>query len=339
MARSDASGSGSFAVSGELVCSFQNGNAETAMIRGADGGESVVVGHRTYWLFGDTLLLPQSGREIQPNAIGWSALDQPGSCPHVSYFSQDGAAAPFIEKDGALTVWAAGAIPVDDYAFDVYTAYVYGSGPYAYWIGEVGVAQVDAKTMGTRILARRLWDASSGLEDQIIGAGAVDIDATGYLRVVLQTRQGDHLLARVPRAAMAESTAYEYWTGHDWSGERGAAAPMWRHPKPDDLVSRLASFDDGTSVAYNTYLNKYVAVLNVGFDQIGARTADRLEGPWSSPTVLLDCSAYSLPAVPMCYSPFQHPQLASDGGRTITITFTRMGTYDTVMYQATLTRR
>ena len=51
---------------------------------------------------------------------------------------------------------------------------------------------------------------------------------------------------------------------------------------------------------------------------------------------MIDCSPIAQPAVPVCYSPSQHPQLASDGGRSLFITFTRMGTYDVVAYQVEL---
>ena len=63
--------------------------------------------------------------------------------------------------------------------------------------------------------------------------------------------------------------------------------------------------------------------------------ADRLEGPWSEPRPWLDCSAIAQPAVPTCYSPFQHPEL-SGGGRRLFITFARFATYDTVAYELTL---
>ena len=49
----------------------------------------------------------------------------------------------------------------------------------------------------------------------------------------------------------------------------------------------------------------------------------------------MDCSAIASPAVPTCYSPFQHPELASDDGRRLFVTFTRLATYDTLVYELT----
>ncbi|MHB8378242.1 MAG: DUF4185 domain-containing protein [Dehalococcoidia bacterium] len=319
----------------ELVCSFSNADAVASQVQGADGGQSVVVGDRTYWLFGDTLFLPASGKQIEPNSIAWSSGDAPGRCPKLRYHARDGVAVPFIPKDGSLTVWPAGAFPVDAHSFDVYTVYVYGSGPYAYWIGEVGLARVDTASMRVETLSRRLWDASSGFEDQVIGAQPVD-SAGGFLRVVLQTQGGDHLLARVRPADVADARAYRYWDGAGWSPRPAAAVPIWPHARTTDPLARIASYDDGGSIAYNAYLGKYVAVVNDGIGKIAARVADRLEGPWSAPADWIDCSAIAQPAVPVCYSPYQHPQLATDGGRGLFLTFTRMAAYDVVAYRIEL---
>ena len=324
------------AASGRLVCSFSNGDAADALIQGADGGDSVVVGGRSWWLFGDTLFLPQSGKQIEANAIAWSRQDAPGVCPRLEYHARDGVGVPFLDKDGALTVWPSGAAPVDDRAIDLFVAYVYGSGPYAYWIGEVGVARLDTRTMRVTVLNRSLWGASSGFADQVIGAQPVDEDAEGNLRLVLTSHGGGHLLARVPRNRIADASAYTYWDGAAWSADPGAAAFLWPRSEATDPLERLATFDNGASIAFNPYLGKYVSVGNVGFDKIGARVADRLEGPWSAPIVWIDCSTFAQPAAPTCYSAYQHPQLSAGGGRTLFLTFTRLATYDVVAYEVTL---
>ncbi len=296
----------------EMVCSFSNADAVASQVQGADGGQSVVVGDRTYWLFGDTLFLPASGKQIEPNSIAWSSGDAPGRCPKLRYHARDGVAVPFIPKDGSLTVWPAGAFPVDAHSFDVYTVYVYGSGPYAYWIGEVGLARVDTASMRVETLSRRLWDASSGFEDQVIGAQPVD-SAGGYLHVILQTQGGDHLLARVRPADVADARAYAYWDGAGWSPRPAAAVPIWPHARTTDPLARIASYDDGGSIAYNAYLRKYVAVVNDGIGKIAARVADRLEGPWSAPADWIDCSGHRAAGGPRLLQPV--PASATRDGR------------------------
>jgi hypothetical protein len=324
------------AIAVSQVCSFANGDATAAKIQGGDGGQSVVVGGRSYWLFGDTLFLPSSGKQIEPNAIAWSTSGgDAAACPRLTYFARNAIGAPFIPKDGSLTVWPGGAYAVDDHTFDVYTVYVYGSGPYAYWIGEVGLARVGTRTMQVTTLARSLWNATSGFEDQPISATPADI-VDGYLRVEIETKLGDHLLARVRPDAMADASAYEYWDGQAWQHQTSQARPLWPHEHATDALRKLATFDSGESIAYNAYLRKYVAVVNVGVNAIGARVADRIEGPWSAPVTWIDCTKISQPALPSCYSPSQHAELTTDGGRGIFLTFTRMGTYDVMAYRVEL---
>jgi hypothetical protein len=318
------------------VCSFSNEDAAAALVQGADGGASLVVGDRTYWLFGDTLFLAESGKQIEQNAIAWSSGTRADGCPELHYYTRGGVAVPFLAKDGSLTSWPLGAWPVDDHSFDFYTAYVYGSGPYAYWIGEVGVAHLDTRSMQTTVLTRNLWDARSGFPIQVIGAQPVDMDAAGRLRVVLQTKTGSQFLARVIPGQLAVPDAYEFWDGNAWSRSAAAARPLWPHDLPADPVQQLAAFENGASITYNAALHEYVALENVGIAQLGARTADRLEGPWSEPRPWLDCSAIAGPAVPTCYTPFQHPEFSGDSGRRLFITFGRFATYDTVAYELTL---
>lgn len=315
------------------VCSLSNDDASAALVEGADGGASIVVADTTWWLFGDTLFLAASGKQIEQNSIASSTAAHPGGCPALSYYAPDGVALPFLPKDGSLTVWPAGAWPVDDRSFDFYTAYVYGSGPYAYTIGEVGVARLDTSTMRVTVLSRRLWDAESGFASQVIGTQPVELGADGLLRLVLQTRSSDKLLARVPPASLADADAYEYWTGAAWSKSPSAAVPIWRQPAAPGDLQKLASFENGASIAWNAALRKYVALVNIGFSTVGARTADRLEEPWSGPQPWFDCLKIAEPRVPACYSPFQHPQLAQNGGRTIFATISRLSPYAVAFYE------
>ena len=324
------------AIYSRVVCSFSNGDSRAALVQGADGGSSLVVGGRAYWLFGDTLLLPQSGKQIEQNSIAWSDGADTAGCPKLTYYTRDGAAAPFIEKDGSLTVWPSGAWPDGDGSFDFYTVYIYGSGPYAYWLGEVGVARLDVRSMRVTPLARKLWDSTSGFRSQVIGAQPVEVAGDGLLRVMLETLDHAELLARVPPGEIQSPGAYEYWDGGGWSHAPADAAPLWAPPHSDDPVQRLASFENGASVAWNQPLGRYVATVNTGFSLIGVRTAERLEGPWSKPQAWVDCLTFAEAAVPTCYSPLQHPELSSDGGRRIFVTLTRMQRYDVVGVEITL---
>lgn len=320
-------------VAATLVCSFVNDDARAAMIAGADGGQSVVVDGVTHWLFGDTIFDAASGKQIEANSIATSGERAPGSCPRLDYVAREAVAQPFLEKDGSLTVWPSGAIANDDGAFDVFTVYIYGSGPYAYWIGEIGVARVDPATMRVDVTARRLFDDTNGFSSQVIGAQPIDRDSEGRTRVVLQTLDDQKLLARVSGGALHDRDAYEYWTGNGWSPAPASAVPLWPTSKPDDPVQRLVAYEGGVQISYSDTLDAYVAVMNAGHASMGVRVAAQLEGPWSDIVPWLDCSTFAEPRVPVCYAPSVHPQFSDDG--SLFVTLTRFGEYDVVAYELT----
>ena len=320
------------------LCSLSNDDADAAYIKGADGGLSVVVGDRTWWLFGDTLFADASGKQIEQNSIAWSDELRPDGCPRLHYFAgENGVALPFIPKDGSLTVWPSGAWATDDHTLDFYTAYVYGSGPYNYTVGEIGLARLDTTTMDVTTLSRALFTAESGFVSRVINVQPVELGDNGQLRMILQTEAGTKLLARAPLTELANLTAYEYWDGAAWSSKPADAGALWPAPPASSTnLELLAGFENGASFARNEFLGQYVAVTNIGYAEVGARVADRLEGPWSEPQPWLDCLTFAKARVPTCYSPLQHPQLTPDGGRTLITTLTRMDRYQSIVLELKL---
>jgi hypothetical protein len=89
-------------------------------------------------------------------------------------------------------------------------------------------------------------------------------------------------------------------------------------------------------VSWNERLQRFVAITNTGFDGVGVRTAERLEGPWTAPQRWIDCLEVADEAVPVCYSPAQHPEFSPDGGRTQLVTFTRFAPYDVAVAEVTI---
>jgi len=321
-------------VESRLVCSFANDDAKTAMVEGADGGQSVQIRDRTYWLFGDTLFYPQSGKQIEPNTMAFSTIRDANGCPELHYVSRNGVAERVIQKDGSLTVWPSGAVLRSETELDVFAVYVYGVGPVDYWIGEVGLVRIDLSTMQPTVIARSLWDAGSGFGSPVIAVQPVDEDDSGRLRFVLQTASGRKLLTRAPRNRIQHATAYEYWNGHTWQRDARSAVDLWETADPTDPVQRLVEFEGGTHIQWIDDVGAYVAIMNVGFDAIGARVARAVEGPWSEPVRWLDCSAFAQPRVPICYAPFLHPQFSNDG--RLWVTLTRFGQYDVVAFELTV---
>ncbi|WP_231569384.1 DUF4185 domain-containing protein [Prescottella defluvii] len=106
-------------------------------------------------------------------------------------------------------------------------------------------------------------------------------------------RSGQARIARVPKAQIADSLAYQYWNGSDWSEDIADAVPVI-----SGKVSEL-------SVQWNPYLNRYVSIYT-DLGGLRMRQALRPEGPWSTADTLIKSAA-----LPSLYGGFMHPW--SDG--------------------------
>ncbi|MBJ8348688.1 DUF4185 domain-containing protein [Antrihabitans sp. YC2-6] len=97
-----------------------------------------------------------------------------------------------------------------------------------------------------------------------------------YLYGTPSGRFGAAYLARVKEADFTNQLAYEYWNGRTWTPTvPNAAVAIMRAP-----VSEL-------SVAYNSYLKKFVALYTNEAQGLVMAKADRPEGPWSAPEMLI----------------------------------------------------
>lgn len=161
-----------------------------------------------------------------------------------------------------------------------------------------------------------------------IGEGAPPVDddwresqmssylkADGYLYEYMTSsgRQGAPIVARVPLAdspspedladgssspepaGVLDPEGYEYWDGDAWVDEVSEAHPVMPAPASE------------MSVMWNDSLGKYTSMYSQGYNSVVMRTADRPEGPWEDPTVLVDYS--TLPGV---YGAFMHPWAQGD---------------------------
>ncbi|HLT40972.1 MAG TPA: DUF4185 domain-containing protein, partial [Enhygromyxa sp.] len=78
-------------------------------------------------------------------------------------------------------------------------------------------------------------------------------------------------LARVELSAVFERGAWRFWTGREWSSELA------------DAVALLEA-DTVFSVGYNAHVDRYLAFYGERErGEISLRSAERPEGPWSSP--------------------------------------------------------
>ncbi|KAA0917345.1 DUF4185 domain-containing protein [Dietzia sp. ANT_WB102] len=96
-------------------------------------------------------------------------------------------------------------------------------------------------------------------------------------------------------SGVLDPQGYEYWDGSRWSADIADASKVL--PSPASELSTM----------WNEHLGKFTAMYSQGYNSVVMRTADRPEGPWSPPTVLIDYSV--LPGV---YGAFMHPWAQED---------------------------
>ena len=110
-------------------------------------------------------------------------------------------------------------------------------------------------------------------------------------------RRGPATLARVEVENLEDPDAYEWFAGGTtWEDEPTGHEIL---PAPVEELS----------VAYNEYLNKYVALTSMASGVVSMRVANAPEGPWSEPQTLVDRRMF-----PNAYAPMIHPaSITSDG--------------------------
>jgi hypothetical protein len=115
-------------------------------------------------------------------------------------------------------------------------------------------------------------------------------------------------LGRVEPAKVLSRSAWTYYNGTGWSPQIASAAAVF-------------SGEGIASVAWNSFLNEYVAVYSQPFsNDVMLRTAPNPEGPWSGATPAFVARA---PSSGNVYDAQAHPEYELNGGETIYISYSR----------------
>lgn len=116
-------------------------------------------------------------------------------------------------------------------------------------------------------------------------------------------------LAKVSPAQVQNRSAWMYYSASGtWSPQIGDATPVF-------------TGDSILSVAWNSYLNRYVAVYSAVFSQnVMIRTAPNPQGPWSDEIVAF---AAQQPASGNVYDAHAHPEYDINGGQTFFVSYSR----------------
>jgi hypothetical protein len=295
-----------------------------AIVSGRDGGVAVRIAGRMLWLFSDTLMTGAAvdGLTYRSSTAGWAStgagaglvleepIDSKGAPFDLLPFSPDewsyNLAGGPTER---FALWPASALAqADDTALIFYSYLKVHPGNLNYENLGVGVARLDPG----KTVARRDPGLLFRLPDRQFALGAIVVDAFVHLYAcdpIPQVLASECRVARAPRERVTERAAWTAWDGSGWNVELARAAPVL-NGAPGDL-----------SVSWNDHTGSYLAVYSRIFaNEVLFRTAPRPEGPWSAPRHLFN----ALPATERAdYSAKEHPELASDGGRTVVVSYAR----------------
>lgn len=131
-------------------------------------------------------------------------------------------------------------------------------------------------------------------------------------------RGGMPFLSRVSEDAVADKSAYEYYTPFGWL--KGF---------PFLAIQVVWAPGSEMSVAWNDHLKKFVMLYTNTVSDVVMRTADKPEGPWSSAKTIVTSAA-----VPGgIYAPYIHPWST---GSDLYFTLSRWSDYSTLLMHATL---
>ena len=147
-----------------------------------------------------------------------------------------------------------------------------------------------------------------GADEPAWDSGAL-IDG-GHLYAYSCGRASPCLLARVETSRALDRAAWRFYAGpRGWSAD-------WREGL------RVLDASGSMSVHWNAYLGKFLAVHDTPLgNDVAMRLADRPEGPWSEPVVIIEGASPDRPDPVWRRNSFAvgHAHLAREGGRIETV--------------------
>lgn len=284
-----------------------------ATVTARDGGASALIGGRILWTFGDTLSTAK-GVDGSSGRSNTAALADPAK-PLVVSEPLDtkgvpGALLPFEAEEQAanaaggprIALWPTSVVATGAGGGLVFYLKLRVRGPLTYDYVGIGVARIAAGSTVARREAGLLFQGA----DPLLGYAFVDGD--NIVAYGAPIGSGDYRVGRAPLAAATDRAAWRFWTGSQWGTDPAAAAGV------------LSGIPGAVSVAFNPFLGRYLAVHSEALSgRAVLRTADRPEGPWSRTAVAFEGAP--APSGSFDYAAIQHPELSSNGGRTIAITY------------------
>ena len=140
-------------------------------------------------------------------------------------------------------------------------------------------------------------------------------------------------LARTRPDSIADLASYEYLVESPTSAN-SRVQPRWSK-QFQPTAPLFDAVPNEMSAAYNDYLKKYVAFHSLHREnKIVLRTAPHIVGPWSEPRIVY--RPERVKDTELIYAVKEHPELASQDGRVLYVTFVNSATYVPQMIEVTL---
>jgi len=286
-----------------------------------DGAESALVGDRIFWIFGDTLFpdAAEDGSHLRTNSSAWSRpslptrLHTPVDANHtplqlIPFDDVENSYNSLANKpDDRIALWPTAVLGrPDGSAVVLYSQVKISPGALNFSFQNFGLATV---APGSETAVRDPTPIL-GAPEPSFWSGPVERDGFVYLYgcdKIEGVRFGCRV-ARVPSDDLHDRSAWEFWDGSEWTSDLGRAVFAMEGP------------NGGLSVSWNPWLGRFLAVYMPGYtNEVVFRTADRPEGPWSAPVVAFRGAEPAAGAVN--YGAFEHPELSTDGGRSLVVTY------------------
>ncbi|CAN5571373.1 hypothetical protein BH18ACT1_BH18ACT1_12950 [soil metagenome] len=306
--------------------------AKPTSVVGRDGGASARLGATETWVFGDTIMNPPScaneNLHTATAAIGqpsdMTALTEPlDACGAPSTFLRFQGDEAYVGPCRRNALWPGSVVPdggAGTGAVYVTRASFAQCGPYP--DGYHGVEAVTVRSGETEGTRRPVLFGPQEPEF----AQANVLNGYVYVYAELQPEQfvRKYKLARVPigDGALYDRSAYTFYAGTDANG-----ASIWSSFVDDAVALALGGVDGqanagvaGVTVSWNPHLQKFLMVYAEFLGQnLVLRTADRPEGPWSTPSYLdvVDETSGSN----FVYNGREHPSYTSVDGSSLALTY------------------
>lgn len=276
-----------------------------------DGGASILLGGRVLWTFGDTIFSPPAvdGSQLRSNTAALAQVSAPLAVTEP--LDVKGAPQQFVPFTAEEAAYNKLSGKPDE--------------RYALWPG--AMVSIDANRALVFVDRLKVHPGTLNYEDlstevALVTAGSTTSTRTGTVFAAPETLfnhgavvSGDKVYlyacapfalckaARAPLAQAQTRSAYEFYTGLDWSPDVTRAAKT------------VPGSTSGFSVIYSAELGLFVAASTPGFSSIvELRTAPAPEGPWSDPAV-----AWKAPSA--IYAVYLHPELA--GAKELVVSYSR----------------